>query len=306
MRTAKDPATLLTTFSCHQCPHTGGSDSLFSVIEAWQGDRPWGRILDAGTGWMSLRWLLHRPRATVRAPVVAVTASPYMSSSLQFDFPLAAVAAETASSVLAETIDDDDDWHRGAGAVLVVGDWAAGLDGDVASQPISVAASAGPRRGLLGNASVYDTVLADYLVGAVDGFAPFAQDQVLAAVARHVARPGGRLYLTGMEPYPDRAATVSGQLVLEVRRGCGFKHGWGLAVKGRGRGASERSSERGSALGSFRLSPFSSRVCVCFSVALQTARLRDACILLVRDRTYREYPRVRQGRPRVTPCARRK
>ncbi|CAN0384918.1 unnamed protein product, partial [Laminaria digitata] len=49
---------------------------------------------------------------------------------------------------------------------------------------------------------VFDTVLADYLVGAIDGFAPYFQDQVFERLKRHVA-PGGRLYLVGMQPLPD-------------------------------------------------------------------------------------------------------
>lgn len=32
-------------------------DPLFSHIESMQGDVPWGRVLDAGTGWHSLKWM---------------------------------------------------------------------------------------------------------------------------------------------------------------------------------------------------------------------------------------------------------
>src|SRR5690606_8319512 len=45
---------------------------------------------------------------------------------------------------------------------------------------------------------VYDTVLADYLLGAVEGFAPYWQDRLFARLRPLV---GGRLHLVGLEPY---------------------------------------------------------------------------------------------------------
>ncbi len=44
---------------------------------------------------------------------------------------------------------------------------------------------------------VFDTVFADYLLGAVDGFAPYFQDRLFARLRRHV---GERLYVVGMAP----------------------------------------------------------------------------------------------------------
>lgn len=62
----------------------------------------------------------------------------------------------------------------------------------------------------------YDTVLADYLLGAVDGFAPYFQPRLFARL-RPLVR--GRLYVVGLEPYvlhqPD---TLAGQLVCEIGR----------------------------------------------------------------------------------------
>ena len=34
-----------------------GSDVLFETVTRWNGARPWGKFLDAGTGTHSLRWL---------------------------------------------------------------------------------------------------------------------------------------------------------------------------------------------------------------------------------------------------------
>ncbi|CAN0130013.1 unnamed protein product, partial [Scytosiphon promiscuus] len=63
---------------------------------------------------------------------------------------------------------------------------------------------------------VFDTVLADYLVGAIDGFAPYYQDQVFERLRRHVA-PGGRIYLVGMQPLPDHPGGAA-ELVCETAR----------------------------------------------------------------------------------------
>lgn len=59
----------------------------------------------------------------------------------------------------------------------------------------------------------YDTVLADYLLGAVAGFAPYFQDRLFARLRPHV---GGRLYVVGLAPYPDHAPTEGGRLVLQI------------------------------------------------------------------------------------------
>lgn len=47
---------------------------------------------------------------------------------------------------------------------------------------------------------------ADYLVGAIEGFAPFFQDAIMERIARHLA-PGGRLYLVGLQPLSECTAT---------------------------------------------------------------------------------------------------
>lgn len=62
----------------------------------------------------------------------------------------------------------------------------------------------------------YDTVLADYLLGAIDCFAPYFQHRLFARLRPLVAR---RLYVVGLEPYvagePDSEA---GRLVWEIGR----------------------------------------------------------------------------------------
>jgi hypothetical protein len=138
-------------------------DTLFEHIAALQGDRPWGAVLDAGSGRHSLAWIRSLP--TTRW--TAVTADPDMAASLTGARPVDRV---------------------------VLGDWtdAELLAGDV-----------------------YDVVLADYLLGAIDGFAPYFQDQLFARLRPHV---GGRLYVVGLEPLPDRPDAPDAKIVTEIAR----------------------------------------------------------------------------------------
>ena len=64
---------------------------------------------------------------------------------------------------------------------------------------------------------VFDTVLADYLLGAVEGFAPYFQPYLFARL-----RPvtGKVLYITGAEPYvpENEPSTEAGRLVWQIGR----------------------------------------------------------------------------------------
>jgi len=62
----------------------------------------------------------------------------------------------------------------------------------------------------------YDTILADYLIGAVDGFSPYEQDVIVKKLRAHL-NPAGKLYLISMNPIPDHAS-FPGDVVGEVRR----------------------------------------------------------------------------------------
>lgn len=62
----------------------------------------------------------------------------------------------------------------------------------------------------------YDTVLADYLLGAIDGFAPFWQDQLFLRLRPLV---GKRLYVIGQEPYvPYFPTDTAGRLISTIGR----------------------------------------------------------------------------------------
>lgn len=62
----------------------------------------------------------------------------------------------------------------------------------------------------------FDTILADYLIGAVDGFSPYQQDVIVSKLSEHL-NPDGRLYVIGMNPIPDQAAAPA-DVITEVRR----------------------------------------------------------------------------------------
>jgi len=142
---------------------------LFQEIETLQGKRPWGRMLDAGTGTHSIGWI--------------------------GTLPTEQWTAVTGADAHAVQVRDAIARHRREGDRIIVGNWA---------DPTLLAGES------------YDTVLADYLLGAIDGFAPYFQHRLFTRLRPLVRR---RLYVVGLEPYvvgePDSEA---GRLVWEI--GC--------------------------------------------------------------------------------------
>lgn len=64
---------------------------------------------------------------------------------------------------------------------------------------------------------VYDTVLADYLLGAIEGFAPYFQPYLFARLRPFTRQ---RLYITGPEPYvpTDAPSTQAGRVLWDIGR----------------------------------------------------------------------------------------
>lgn len=141
------------------------ADALFAHIEQLHGTRPWGDVLDAGTGEHSLRWLSSLPTTSL----TAVTADPSM--------------ADAVAGILTKPHD-----------VLVQGTW---------NQETLLAQKQ------------YDVIVADYLLGAIDGFTPYVQDLLFPRLVRHLR---GRLYVVGLEPWPDRGTTRAEQAWVELCR----------------------------------------------------------------------------------------
>ncbi len=62
---------------------------------------------------------------------------------------------------------------------------------------------------------VFDVVVADYLLGALDRHAPFVQEALFDRLRPHV---GSRLYVVGLEPEPATTDSPWGKLILETVR----------------------------------------------------------------------------------------
>lgn len=63
---------------------------------------------------------------------------------------------------------------------------------------------------------VHDTVVADYLLGAIEGFGPYFQDSLFGRLRPHVGR---RLYIVGLDPYVvGDAPTPAARMVREIGR----------------------------------------------------------------------------------------
>lgn len=114
-----------------------GISSLFRYIEGVHGERPWGTVLDAGTGVKSLQWIQTLP--TERW--TAVTAARSL--------------ADKTRAALGSAMRPQDR--------LLVGNWVD--DSLLAGE-------------------TFDTILVDYLVGAIEGFARTGRTACSSGCAR--------------------------------------------------------------------------------------------------------------------------
>jgi hypothetical protein len=152
----------------------GQDDALFGCIEKHQGDKPFGKFLDAGTGLHSLRWIgTLEHKGMIR--FTAVTADQTMQKNVQNE----ADALEIS--------------HLGD---IIIGNWFG-------EPPIELK-------------DMYDTILADYLIGAMDGFSPYRQDEMIGKLLQYL-KPTGRLYIVGLQPIPDKAPGDA-DIICQVRR----------------------------------------------------------------------------------------
>ncbi|KAJ1625551.1 hypothetical protein T492DRAFT_1038963 [Pavlovales sp. CCMP2436] len=98
-----------------------------------------------------------------------------------------------------------------------VGSWAAvtasaAMERDVAETLRAAPADAPPGRVVRATwddaecmrGEVFDVVVADYLLGSVDGFTPYRQDALVERLLEHL-KPGGALLFVGLEPIPNAA-----------------------------------------------------------------------------------------------------
>lgn len=59
----------------------------------------------------------------------------------------------------------------------------------------------------------FDVVIADYLLGAIDGFAPYFQHKIFARLRPLCQK---HLYVIGQEPFPVQPTSLGGQLIIEI------------------------------------------------------------------------------------------
>lgn len=164
----------------------GSDDALFGSIEKSQQEsgKSFGEFLDSGTGSHSLRWiasLVGKDSADdlFISRYCAVTADETMRRNVQNE---------------AEALGIEDKGE------VVIGNWAEGFDLEEDDKRSTIIKGEG--RHLCKNEK-YDTILCDYLIGAVDGFSPYYQDRIFPRLVTHL-RPGGRVYVVGLNPIPDK------------------------------------------------------------------------------------------------------
>lgn len=162
-------------------PVYGKDDAIFGGIEEKQGSKPFGRVLDAGTGRYSLRWLSTLTEKGMTS-LTAITADDKMLQSI---------------TPLVEKLGIQDITS------LVIGNWFGTSEPIVSTDQDN-------------DEILFDTIVADYLIGAMDGFSPYKQDQMIPLLTKYL-KPGGRLYIVGMEPIPD-SAEGDADIICQVRR----------------------------------------------------------------------------------------
>jgi len=186
----------------------GKDDALFGCIEAQQRvhGRPFGKVLDAGTGLHSLRWLSTLQEETNKAlpmtHLTAVTADETMQRNVQREMEALGIQDDTGE--------------------VVMGNWFPATTEKTPSTTDATTSTTTDNGQKLYKDSLvlphehYDTILADYLIGAMDGFSPYQQDLILPKLTNYLA-PHGLLYIVGLEPIPDKV-TGDADIVCRVRQ----------------------------------------------------------------------------------------
>ena len=185
----------------------GSDDVLFGHIEAQQGTKPFGSFLDAGTGVHSLRWIATLASASGTEDEKEDEKKSITASTMT-DFT-AVTADETMRKNVQKEVDELGVSDLGN---VVIGNWFPPNGNDKVSLSSIDYDEAG-------NLKLYDTILADYLIGAMDGFSPYAQDQMIDKLAQRL-KPGGRLYIVGLQPIPDSYGSKDSpqNVICDVRK----------------------------------------------------------------------------------------
>jgi hypothetical protein len=175
----------------------GKDDMLFGCIEEQQGTIPFGNVLDAGTGMHSLRWIatLGGSGGKGMTSFTAITADATMQRKVQTEAK--ALGVDHIGSVL-------------------IGNWFGAADSSNNTPRVVIPGAASTSIESQLELESYDVILADYLIGAMDGFSPHRQEEMIPKLVSYL-KPGGRLYIVGLEPIPD-SAPGDANLICQVRR----------------------------------------------------------------------------------------
>jgi hypothetical protein len=184
-------------------------DALFGYIEECQvhssPNACFGDFLDAGTGSHSLRWIasiIHRERLLAKNAAIGGASSTSSAPLVS----LKSFTAITADETMRLRVSQEAKELGIDNSNIIIGNWNEGVtvnnNGDV--EFTFKDTLNGNNKSALLEGQTFDTILADYLVGAIDGFSPYFQDQIFHRLVHHLA-PGGRMYIIGLQPIPDRA-----------------------------------------------------------------------------------------------------
>ena len=171
-----------------------------------------GHVLDAGTGLHSLRWLASL--ATAQPPlqrlhsVTAITADRTMQRHCQQEVD--ALGMTHMTSILYGN------WFP---ATMTTSPSSTTIDPPVATASTNEASTPTIVQQLQSQSyntttttqqqqQQFNVILADYLIGAMDGFVPYQQDFMIPQLISLLA-PKGRLYIVGLQPIPDSVPTTT-------------------------------------------------------------------------------------------------
>lgn len=188
-------------------------DLLFQEIEyiQYKSGKPFGRYLDAGTGAQSfsfLQTLLKYPKAGVSPnDWVAVTASLDMKQKV--DSMMDTNINTTQGEEEVEEIMTASKSSECKGGIII-GNWD----------------HKNPENELC-KGELFDTILMDYLIGAMDAYSPYFQYQIIDRLKQVLNPNGGRIYIVGMQPIQDILSDEHEILsrMKSLRDGCIFLAG---------------------------------------------------------------------------------
>jgi len=194
--------------------------AIFGYIEEQQilhnGGR-FGRVLDAGTGLHSLRWIAtllddnsNDDDGVSISSFIGITADDAMKRRVEREakrLRIPNLMTTTTATTLA--VEEPSDGNK-----FIIGNWFVNKDNTASSSADveSILLATEPR-----NQNKFNVVLADYLIGAMDAFSPYQQDEMVGKLSRFL-KPSGRLYLVGMEPIPDYHRPDDGDVFCKATR----------------------------------------------------------------------------------------